>query len=160
LDFKEIMSSQEWKKGQREEFNLMKEFFNNTCVKCRGTSNLLNVERDHIKPTYQGGKNEPFNWQPLCARCNSGKGSESIDYRIDYCKEHNLIMPKKWIKNPTTKIEQHLQALRQEYPTATPDRKRQIVIVAERIKKSAGLYPVKVEEKNDDFKQSVLDHLM
>lgn len=44
-------------------------------------------------------------------------------------------------------IEQRLLELRQEYKTATSDRKRQIVIVAERIKKSAGLYPVKVEDK-------------
>jgi len=50
--------------------------------------------------------------------------------------------------------EQKLQALREEYKTATPDRKRQIVIVANRIKKSANLYPVKVEYK-DPFKKEV-----
>lgn len=44
-------------------------------------------------------------------------------------------------------IDKRLLELRQEYPTADADRKRQIVIVAERIKKSAGLYPVKVEDK-------------
>lgn len=56
-----------------------------------------------------------------------------------------------------TPIETKLQALREEYKTATPDRKRQIVIVANRIKQSAGLYPVKVEE---DLKRAVLTQLI
>lgn len=38
-------------------------------------------------------------------------------------------------------IEQRLKALREEYKTATPDRKRQIVIVAERIKKISRTLP-------------------
>lgn len=57
-------------------------------------------------------------------------------------------------------IQQRLQELREEYKTATPDRKRQIVIVAERIKKSAGLYPVKVEEVKSDFSKTVMDNLI
>jgi hypothetical protein len=58
-----------------------------------------------------------------------------------------------------TLIEQRLLELRQEYKTATPDRRRQIVIVAERIKKSANYYPLKVEYK-DPFVKLVANHLM
>jgi len=56
-------------------------------------------------------------------------------------------------------IESKLLALRQEYPTASPDRKRQIVIVAERIKKSANLYPVKIEYE-DPFVKLLVKELM
>jgi len=57
-------------------------------------------------------------------------------------------------------IEQRLQELREEYKTATPDRKRQIVIVAERIKKSADLYPKEVEEIKNDFTKTVMKELL
>jgi len=57
-------------------------------------------------------------------------------------------------------IEQRLQELREEYKTATPDRKRQIVIVAERIKKSAGFYPKEVEEIKNDFTKTVMKELL
>jgi 5-methylcytosine-specific restriction endonuclease McrA len=77
-------------------FNQMKVVFFNTCVKCEGRSNLINVERDHIIPTYQGGADEPYNWQPLCAKCNSSKGPETIDWRIPFAKKRNIIMPKEW----------------------------------------------------------------
>jgi len=65
----------------KTEWQEMKEFFNFTCCKCLGKSGLINVERDHIIPVYQGGSDHIRNLQPLCARCNSGKGSENIDYR-------------------------------------------------------------------------------
>lgn len=84
----------------REGKKLFKEmvmFFNNTCVRCEGESGLINVERDHIIPTYQGGDNNITNWQPLCAKCNASKGPERIDWRIIYAKKHNLIIPKDWI---------------------------------------------------------------
>ena len=57
-----------------------------------------------------------------------------------------------------TPIEQHLQALREEYPTASPNRKKEIEITANQIKKSANYYPVKVEYK-DPFVKSVKDNL-
>jgi len=75
----------------------MKLFFNNKCVKCEGKSMLINVERDHIIPTYQGGLDLVSNWQPLCAKCNSSKGPERIDWRIIYAKKHNLIIPNNWL---------------------------------------------------------------
>lgn len=57
------------------------------------------------------------------------------------------------------KIESKLQALREEYKTATPDRQKQIVIVAQRIKQSANLYPVKIEYE-DPFKKLVEKELL
>jgi 5-methylcytosine-specific restriction endonuclease McrA len=92
----------------REKKAIFKEmvlFFNNTCVRCRGESGLLNVERDHIIPSYQGGPDTPYNWQPLCARCNSSKGPERIDHRIKYCIDHGLTMPESWLseKEPIAK---------------------------------------------------------
>ena len=58
-----------------------------------------------------------------------------------------------------TLVEKHLEELRKEYKTATPDRKKQIVIVANRIKQSANLYPVKIEYE-DPFKKLVVKNLM
>jgi len=58
-----------------------------------------------------------------------------------------------------TTIESKLQALREEYKTATPDRKKEIEITANQIKKSANYYPVKVEYE-DPFKKLVEKELM
>ena len=77
-------------------FIKMKSLFNNTCVRCEGKSGLINVERDHIIPKYQGGSDEPSNWQPLCAKCNASKGPETIDWRLIYAKNHGIIIPKEW----------------------------------------------------------------
>ena len=79
------------------EFKRMVIFFEYTCVRCRGESGLERVERDHIIPSYKGGLDEPSNYQPLCARCNASKGPESIDHRIKYCEDHNLVMPEEWL---------------------------------------------------------------
>jgi 5-methylcytosine-specific restriction endonuclease McrA len=86
-----------WNKESRKIFGEMKRFFNNECVKCRGASNLANVERDHIIPSYQGGSNLPNNWQPLCARCNTSKGPDNTDYRIKWCVYNRKFMPKDWV---------------------------------------------------------------
>ena len=51
----------------------------NVC--CRCGSDEYRLERDHIKPVYQGGCDCIANIQPSCARCNASKGSETIDYR-------------------------------------------------------------------------------
>lgn len=83
-----------WNKESKKIFNKMKEFFDNKCVRCNGESGLLNVERDHIIPSYQGGSNEPSNWQPLCAKCNSSKGPENIDFRLLFCEKNNKKIPK------------------------------------------------------------------
>lgn len=65
----------------REEWLEMLDFFEHTCVKCLGESGLINVEKDHIIPLYLGGSNGLDNIQPLCAKCNSSKGAETLDFR-------------------------------------------------------------------------------
>jgi 5-methylcytosine-specific restriction endonuclease McrA len=82
---------------KKKQFKELALFFNNTCVRCEGASGLINVERDHIIPSYQGGADDATNYQPLCARCNSSKGPETTDHRITYATKHNLTIPKKWL---------------------------------------------------------------
>lgn len=61
----------------------------------------------------------------------------------------------------TEQVNIDLQSLREEYKTADADRRRQIVIVANRIKQSANLYPVKVEEHPDTkFRNDVVNSLL
>lgn len=84
---------------QKAVFAKMKELFNNTCVRCEGKSGLVNLERDHIKPRYQGGDDSVKNMQPLCAKCNSSKGAESIDWRVIYAEKHNIKIPQEWLKD-------------------------------------------------------------
>lgn len=78
-------------------FQNMKILFKNTCVRCDGKSGLINVERDHIIPTYQGGKDDPTNWQPLCAKCNASKGPETIDWRIPFAEKYGIKIPETWL---------------------------------------------------------------
>ena len=80
-----------------DEWQLMKEYFNNTCVRCAGASGLIKVGKDHIMPLYQGGSDSIKNIQPLCARCNSSKGSENIDHRINFCEAMGIDMPTGWL---------------------------------------------------------------
>lgn len=49
------------------------------CLKCNTS---LNLTIDHIKPVGLGGTKDPDNLQTLCARCNSDKGQQTIDYRV------------------------------------------------------------------------------
>lgn len=87
------------KKGThtKEEWQEMKDHFGYTCVKCYGASGLINIEKDHIIPLYQGGSDSIKNLQPLCARCNSAKGPENVDHRISFCENTGIEMPAKWL---------------------------------------------------------------
>lgn len=76
-----------------EEWEEMKTFFP-CCVRCSGTK--LEIHKDHIVPIYQGGSNCITNIQPLCIKCNSSKGPETIDYRIEWCQANGKHMPSKW----------------------------------------------------------------
>lgn len=78
------------------EWEEIKSFFNNHCVRCGSEKG---IEKDHIKPIYQGGSDGCKNLQPLCYHCNCQKGSESVDYRLKFCMENNLFMPLKWIED-------------------------------------------------------------
>ena len=83
----------------KKEWEEMKVFFRETCVKCFNESKLNGVVKDHIIPIYQGGNDGLDNIQPLCAKCNASKGADTEDYRLKYCLENNLEMPTRWISN-------------------------------------------------------------
>jgi len=52
--------------------------FGMKCLKCGSTENIT---IDHIIPVKLGGENTFDNIQPLCASCNSSKGTKIKDYR-------------------------------------------------------------------------------
>lgn len=80
----------------KEEWIELKELCNGTCVKCHGRSGLVNVEKDHIVPVYQGGSDSIRNIQPMCGRCNSAKGPESFDYRLSFLSSIGKSLPEKF----------------------------------------------------------------
>lgn len=57
---------------------LMVVYFDGRCARC---GNLSELTPDHIVATTRGGGDNPLNIQPMCARCNSIKGTDKIDYR-------------------------------------------------------------------------------
>jgi uncharacterized protein YdaU (DUF1376 family) len=63
-----------------EEWDEMKSAYGR-CLKC----GALTTEpvKDHIVPIYQGGSDAITNLQPLCRNCNSAKGPDSTDYRLN-----------------------------------------------------------------------------
>lgn len=77
-----------------DQWESMVTFFDGRCVRCGGDE--LPVERDHIVPLYQGGHDGISNIQPLCARCNSSKGSDTTDYRV----RHGMRLPEEWLEEP------------------------------------------------------------
>lgn len=62
----------------KEEWEALKAEFNHRCVRCGREG--YNLERDHIKPVYQGGSDGIDNIQPLCAWCNTAKGPETTNW--------------------------------------------------------------------------------
>lgn len=68
-----------------EQWESLCEWAGGCCVRCGDCR--YPVEKDHIKPLYQGGSDAIDNLQPLCARCNASKGPESINWilRNDWC---------------------------------------------------------------------------
>lgn len=80
----------------KAEWQEMKDFFG-VCVKCSGDTGLLHLDKDHIIPVYQGGSDSITNIQPLCAKCNAGKGSDTTDYRVLFCLANAKQMPSKWV---------------------------------------------------------------
>jgi uncharacterized phage protein (TIGR02220 family) len=80
----------------KEEWEKMKSFFKNCCVFCGGEV-VDGPIKDHIIPIYQGGSDGIDNIQPACRGCNSSKGSDSTDMRIQYCEESGLKMPDEWL---------------------------------------------------------------
>ena len=62
-----------------QEWALLRIATGEVCPRCKNSE--YRHELDHIVPIYQDGSDLLENIQPLCARCNSSKGPESIDYR-------------------------------------------------------------------------------
>jgi 5-methylcytosine-specific restriction endonuclease McrA len=77
----------------KEDWNGMKAFFDNTCVRCHIMGPVV---KDHIIPIYQGGSDSIKNLQPLCSKCNSAKGPENVDHRVLFCQTYNIEFPTKW----------------------------------------------------------------
>lgn len=76
------------KKGKhtKEEWETMKAVCGNACVKCGSTE--LDLSKDHIVPICKGGSDGIENIQPMCHRCNAGKGgSDSADLRPENWSE-------------------------------------------------------------------------
>lgn len=59
-------------KHTREDWNRVKESFNNCCAHC---GNAVKLTKDHIIPISKGGTDNIDNIQPLCISCNSRKGN-------------------------------------------------------------------------------------
>jgi len=65
----------------KEEWGRLLQKYNNRCLCCGSTEK---VTMDHVVPISLGGENTIGNIQPLCKSCNSRKGVNIIDYRINY----------------------------------------------------------------------------
>lgn len=52
------------------------------CLCCLN-ANRRQLQVDHIHPSYHGGRNQLDNLQTLCTICNSFKGTETINFRIN-----------------------------------------------------------------------------
>ena len=87
---KALRSAQKIESHTPEEWNEMLIHFNYSCAKC-GSEGVL---KDHIIPLYKGGLDGINNIQPLCKKCNSSKGSDTTDYRLNHKN-----CPEKWFKN-------------------------------------------------------------
>jgi 5-methylcytosine-specific restriction endonuclease McrA len=60
----------------------------NRCLACGSSALPLTV--DHVVPLSRGGRNTIENIQPLCGPCNSRKGTQTIDYRINRQKTETV----------------------------------------------------------------------
>lgn len=89
------------KKGThlKQEWENMKTFFNE-CVRCNSINEIV---KDHIIPIYQGGSDSILNIQPLCKKCNSSKGAENKDYRLEWCNKNACEMPADFLEMPAIK---------------------------------------------------------
>ncbi|HOO53624.1 MAG TPA: DEAD/DEAH box helicase family protein [Methanothrix sp.] len=63
-----------------EEKHRIKERDGYKCL-CCGTTKGSPLQVDHIDPKHWGGSNDPENLQTLCGKCNSRKGTDTINFR-------------------------------------------------------------------------------
>jgi len=64
-----------------QEWEDLKEKYNNTCLCCGRRSPEVEITLDHVLPLSMGGRNTIENAQPLCLSCNCKKSTKYIDYR-------------------------------------------------------------------------------
>jgi 5-methylcytosine-specific restriction endonuclease McrA len=60
-----------------EDWELVLDVYGRNCLACGKPE----VTIDHVVPVSAGGLNVVSNVQPLCGRCNTSKGTKTIDYR-------------------------------------------------------------------------------
>lgn len=60
-----------------DDWALVLEVYGSACLACGAPD----VTIDHVIPVSKGGLNTIDNVQPLCGRCNSSKGTKTVDYR-------------------------------------------------------------------------------
>jgi 5-methylcytosine-specific restriction endonuclease McrA len=65
-----------------KEWQALKEFYGNACLRCGRREPEVELERDHVIPLILGGPNVVGNIQPLCVSCNRSKHARHIDYRL------------------------------------------------------------------------------
>ena len=63
-----------------EQWELLKRQLGGRCVMCGVYGTSIHLEKDHVKPIYQGGSDGIDNLQPLCASCNASKGPDSMNW--------------------------------------------------------------------------------
>lgn len=61
-----------------QEWQELKERYNNSCVNCGTSEMFTKITKDHIVPLTKGGTNYISNIQPLCQHCNSRKNNKLI----------------------------------------------------------------------------------
>lgn len=76
---KRLAAAREKGRHTREEWDELVREFAGLCVRCGEDG--LRLQRDHIRPIYQGGSDGIDNIQPLCQRCNCAKGPEDFDWK-------------------------------------------------------------------------------
>jgi 5-methylcytosine-specific restriction endonuclease McrA len=79
--YEEIRRTRKTKSGGSftvAEWGVLCAHYGNICLRCTKHKKLT---ADHVIPVSKGGTSNIDNIQPLCAQCNSAKGTKTTDYR-------------------------------------------------------------------------------